>query len=1459
MADALVFTADVANLIEGVNKSSGAIGGLNKSLESITSATVKYNQQGQVISGVVRQQVDAFTELVSKLNITIDKTNDGVEVTKAYTHSLEQLQTASKSTVTTTGQLDAATKSLLGQFQKLDPSVTGVSIKTARFDADNKLLRGTVESLGASSGKLTAQFDAQSGAVVLLATNYRKLNEEADKFKTTTGGGGAFPRPQAPIPFSQQGKGGGGAFPTSTAPATGIAVNAAQTPAAVQSLVGAFQKLDPAITAVNLRTADYTQKGNLLNGTVTAQSATLGKLSTNFTTANGAIQAGTVAVTANKIKIDEAEKLTNSFGNAITRLSGTFQRFVEYKVFNTIADGLKEGIDAAKALQIQVSLIRTITQDNQQSQSKYISDIRGVSSSSGFNLKDVGKAFYDTASNQIAKGADIAPFVSQAANLARVTGSQLPDAVNILSSAINAYGLSTADAEKLSAQLFKTVDEGRVVLADIASTFGRVAVVAHNLSIPVEEVEAIIAITTQKGFKAADSLTLLANAMTQLEKPSEKLKGYLENVLGVNTGEAAVAKFGDAASLFKNLVNAVKEGQLSASDVSSDIRGRKQFGVFEQSIDAVIALKGKLSDTKAIIDEYNKATGIRGESPADKLVKESEKLKNAFTVDVGQSIVKTTANILDFVGGTDAITGSVAALQPIMTNATLVLGAYGIAAAGVALRNSALASSFTGVAASVGAFAFLGVGSYKVFDYLLSAKQDQFKIDPSKLNSTFDEIQKLKKEATQPVEGQKDPFAELNAQGKRVADTYKELIGLNAQANITNNKFLETLKGKGKDASDNLKLSFSALTTGINEGISKISAGISKAQTLLENSKKSFLNFQEHSQEAAFNFKLQFAQGADSGFASDQKLNLLESRKQELIDKSNKLYDQGTEESVQEARRVNNEITQTLVAIANERAALQRLGFEQGLQSGLIPQSQYGPNVFVPDITKFNADRVANEKRVQDQEKQVRRNAQDDINVGTSNKEGLQARLAAIKQAAKELEDISPFKGGVVDKAFTDENQNFSKKKFLDAFDKAQTKVTDLTPDKEEKKKIEEQLLAFRLNAIQQANALELQTFLRTNETKIAKDKEASEERIKNIKNEISAGVNLQKQIGDSLKDKPDVLRGFLNNITNAGRSTEVAASEAADKATTFGKFPAAKQAGTFKGQVGTISKDIQDLQTLIATANDPKNQIKVGDNSILNPKLLDEIDQKYADIAAKLLKVQQYAGRNAALVQTVDGKPLTLGDTTNAVRSQVDKAKAAGAQVDEGVQRTQTEKGAIDQFIVGPVAELKKQFPDLATAADDAFKKLNESAKQNDGLEQLKTRLIELQKIAGGIVLPGQGVPVGPVIGGDEDVPGFATGGIVGLFPGKPRGVDQYPIWAAKGERIFSAETSRLYRPLMDAIQARTAPRYMAAGGIVGDQTVGDVTNNITVNGGATNSETGRVIGNTIERLLRRKQTRLN
>jgi TP901 family phage tail tape measure protein len=334
-----------------------------------------------------------------------------------------------------------------------------------------------------------------------------------------------------------------------------------------------------------------------------------------------------------------AQQMIQGFNGVTLTWSGLLRLFqvqILHQVFGALSNEIQQSVIASVDFQTKVAEIRTISQSAQQTTEAWTKQLAGLSEEFGKPQADVAQAAYETLSNQIAKGAQSADFLRSSLALAITTNSSATDSVNLLSSAINSYGLDVSSSDRISAIFFKTIDLGRIKASELANTFGRVGPLAAQLGVSLEETAAALSTITRTGVPASESITFLNNIFTALLKPTEAMKKFLDGI-GVSSGETAVQTFGLAGVLQKLAVEAEK-GHTHIAQLFENIRGLKGITALTrelQNFDRDLAALG----SRATV-EFENARRIVEQTDAFQFNQLKQQIANFFTNEIGGQVVR---------------------------------------------------------------------------------------------------------------------------------------------------------------------------------------------------------------------------------------------------------------------------------------------------------------------------------------------------------------------------------------------------------------------------------------------------------------------------------------------------------------------------------------------------------------------------------------------------------------------------------------------------------------------------------------------------------------------------------------------------------------------------------------------------------------------------------------------------
>lgn len=184
--------------------------------------------------------------------------------------------------------------------------------------------------------------------------------------------------------------------------------------------------------------------------------------------------------------------------------------------------GIAASVKVAADFQSQLNIINTIAQATPDRLTAIGNGIRALARTTGADLTDLTGSYYDILSAGV-KVADAQGVLEQSWKLSTGALGTTNEAVDVLTTALNAYNLRGSDATRVSNELAQAVADGKLKLTDIAASYANVAAVAANAKVSTTEVAAAYGFLTAKGVPAAEVTTQMSRAIVELMKPGADL------------------------------------------------------------------------------------------------------------------------------------------------------------------------------------------------------------------------------------------------------------------------------------------------------------------------------------------------------------------------------------------------------------------------------------------------------------------------------------------------------------------------------------------------------------------------------------------------------------------------------------------------------------------------------------------------------------------------------------------------------------------------------------------------------------------------------------------------------------------------------------------------------------------------------------------------------------------------
>ena len=298
------------------------------------------------------------------------------------------------------------------------------------------------------------------------------------------------------------------------------------------------------------------------------------------------------------------------------------------------------------------------------------------------SAEELGAGAYQILSAGISDTADILD-VLEASSKAAVAGlASTEQAVNAITTVINAFGLEASEAGRVADVLFKTVELGKLKFTDLAANLGNAATSAALAGVSMEELTAGIAVLTQRGIFAAEATTSLNRLfLTLVQQTDEQRRAFKE--LGVEFSTTTVAERG-FAGLMEEL-NKLTGGQIdSLAELFPNIRAaRAAFVLAGEGVeDYRIALEKTIDSQGAAEIAFQKMNRTA--------VNQAKILRNNLTIafqEIGTSVLPGLAKVFGVLS--TVVRSVVGEIKVFGANMAVALQAVEVFAEGAAIKFSA--------------------------------------------------------------------------------------------------------------------------------------------------------------------------------------------------------------------------------------------------------------------------------------------------------------------------------------------------------------------------------------------------------------------------------------------------------------------------------------------------------------------------------------------------------------------------------------------------------------------------------------------------------------------------------------------------------------------------------------------------------------------------------------------------
>lgn len=446
----------------------------------------------------------------------------------------------------------------------------------------------------------------------------------------------------------------------------------------------------------------------------------------------------------------QSEESSKKSRDGIKELQGVLASAGIAATLNEIKNGFFDCSEAAAQFETSTAMVATIADTSQKSLSDISKEVRTYSNETGEAVSDMAEATYQAISASV-NTADAASFAGTATKLAVGGFTSATTAVDVLTTAINAYGLAASDATQLSDYLITTQNLGKTSVDQLAQSVGKVIPLASAYNVQMDNLSSAYAVLTANGIATAESGTYLKSMLNELGDTGSDVSEALLSSTGKTFAQLMEQGYslGDVMAMLGDAV----DGDSTA------------FNALWSSTEAGI---GALSLFNAGADKYNSvldsmrtsagATEKAYSTMADTTDKSKQRMENSFNnlkISVGdvlnpaltqvyEGFTNVFTGMSDFVDEHPAVVAAISAIAVGVGGFTGALAAYNIATTAAKFVTEAFTATLAANPFVLAAAGIVAVTAAAVtLTGVLITQSDEYEGMTATCRDQYDELQNL--------------------------------------------------------------------------------------------------------------------------------------------------------------------------------------------------------------------------------------------------------------------------------------------------------------------------------------------------------------------------------------------------------------------------------------------------------------------------------------------------------------------------------------------------------------------------------------------------------------------------------------------------------------------------------------------------------------------------------------------
>ena len=291
----------------------------------------------------------------------------------------------------------------------------------------------------------------------------------------------------------------------------------------------------------------------------------------------------------------------------------------------------------ASDFQNGMAKMSTLFDTSQVSVQKLSKEFLNLSNETGKSAVELTKAGYQALSASVPVE-KLGGFIRTSANMAKVGFTDTATSVDLLSTAVNAYGLEADQADSIASKLVNTQNLGKTSVNELASSMGKVIPTAAGMNVNLDQLCTMYTLMTKQGIATAESTTYMNSMLNELGDSGTDVGKVLKEKTGKSFQDLMKdgKTTGDALKILKDYS---KETGTAFNELwSSQEAGKAAMALLNDSAGDFNETMGSMANVADLVGQ-----GLeKMNTPSAKMAKALNRIKNS-GIELGSVLLTTVA------------------------------------------------------------------------------------------------------------------------------------------------------------------------------------------------------------------------------------------------------------------------------------------------------------------------------------------------------------------------------------------------------------------------------------------------------------------------------------------------------------------------------------------------------------------------------------------------------------------------------------------------------------------------------------------------------------------------------------------------------------------------------------------------------------------------------------------------